>query len=256
MIGSTTTKPSISLAILTRVILFIWTSHHEPLYRLGKVNEKLSLRKRFLEMVITDLQWFVSALALCSSVKAAIMSGTVTKEHYFDEFLCKYLPQGHCLKLKTPFGTGPGATALDELGRTRLHDPRVLLWQFAERSKKQRETSCGGSPRLTSVARRLSVKRGPAGGTRLIAIRSTSSNENLILAAMRKAPSSAGSRGQRYAARLNVWSLMWALMLADARGGGSCGKRHQLLQFGGLLQGLPPIFGLRPAERIRRQRSK
>ena len=81
----------------------------------GKVNEKLSLRKRFLEMVITDLQWFVSALALCSSVKAAIMSGTVTKEHYFDEFLCKYLPQGHCLKLKTPFGTGRGATALYEL---------------------------------------------------------------------------------------------------------------------------------------------
>ena len=83
---------------------------------MGTVSKTPSLKTRFLEMVINDMQqWFLSALALCSNVKAAIMSGSVTNEHYFDEFLCKYLPQGHSLKLKTAFGTGRGATALYEL---------------------------------------------------------------------------------------------------------------------------------------------
>jgi len=35
----------------------------------GKVNEKWSLRKRFLEMAISDLRWFVSALALSAPSK-------------------------------------------------------------------------------------------------------------------------------------------------------------------------------------------
>jgi hypothetical protein len=69
-------------------------------------------RITFLKMVAADLRWFLSALTLCTQVKAAIMSGSVTGAHYFDEFLCKYLPMGYSLKLNIAFGVGRAATAL------------------------------------------------------------------------------------------------------------------------------------------------
>jgi hypothetical protein len=69
-------------------------------------------RTAFLKMVAADLHWFLSALALCTNVKAAIMSGTVTGDLYFDEFLRKYLPADHSLNLKFAIASGRGATAL------------------------------------------------------------------------------------------------------------------------------------------------
>lgn len=72
-------------------------------------------RAQFLGMVAADLRWFLSALALCSNAKAAIMSGSVTGAHYFDEFICKYLPSGYSLKLRVAFGTGRGATTLYDI---------------------------------------------------------------------------------------------------------------------------------------------
>jgi hypothetical protein len=69
-------------------------------------------RKHFIQMVAADMQWFLVALTFCRNLKGAIMSGSVTGVHYFDEFLSKYLPSGYTLKLHSPFGTGRGATAL------------------------------------------------------------------------------------------------------------------------------------------------
>ncbi len=82
---------------------------------MGTVSKTPSLRTRFLEMVASDMRFFLSALGLCSNVRAAVMSGSVTNAHYFDEFVCKYLPTGYSLKLETEFARGRGATTLYKL---------------------------------------------------------------------------------------------------------------------------------------------
>jgi hypothetical protein len=82
---------------------------------MGTLNDTPLLRTLFLQMVSADLQWFLSALALCRNIRGAIMSGTVTNAYYFDKFLLSSLPPSHSLKLKARFGTGTGATALYDL---------------------------------------------------------------------------------------------------------------------------------------------
>ena len=78
----------------------------------------------FLQMIAADMQWFLSALALCGRLKAAIMAGSVTNKFYFDEFLKAYLPPTHSLKLRTRFGSGRrGATALYDLTGPGLNVP-------------------------------------------------------------------------------------------------------------------------------------
>jgi hypothetical protein len=76
------------------------------------ISKNPALRTLFLQMVAADIQWFFSTIALCSNLKGAIMSGTVTNAHYFDKFLKKHLPTGYSLKPNTPFGSGKGATML------------------------------------------------------------------------------------------------------------------------------------------------
>ena len=88
-------------------------------------------RPLFLSMVSEDLKWFLSALALCTNVKSAIMSGSVTNAHYFDEFLRKYLPTGYSLRLRIAFAA--------DRGSTRLYD-------FVGPSFKIPVLFCGSSP--------------------------------------------------------------------------------------------------------------
>jgi len=71
-----------------------------PTISMGTLSKTPVLRTLFLKMASTDMQWFLSALALCSNLKAAIMSGSVTNAHYFDEFLRKHMPSGYTLKLR------------------------------------------------------------------------------------------------------------------------------------------------------------
>jgi len=54
--------------------------------KMSKDDRKLFLQE-FLQMIAADMQWFLSALALCRNLKGAIMSGSVTGQYYFDEFL-------------------------------------------------------------------------------------------------------------------------------------------------------------------------
>lgn len=95
-------------------------------YRTDAVHLDLSSRatksmgsvdpKAFIEMVVADMGWFLSALALAKNLKAAIMSGSVTKKYYFDEFLRAHLPPSHRLTLRQALETKPrGATALYDL---------------------------------------------------------------------------------------------------------------------------------------------
>jgi hypothetical protein len=65
----------------------------------------------FRQMIAADMTWFLSVLALSSSVKGAIMCGSVTNRFYFDEFLCKHLPSNYRLKPRTP-RSGRGSTAI------------------------------------------------------------------------------------------------------------------------------------------------
>lgn len=73
------------------------------------------------QMVVSDLQWFLSALALCRNVKAAIMAGSVTNANrdYLDKFLQAHLPS-HSLTLRQPLGvkgdSGPPTALYDLVG--------------------------------------------------------------------------------------------------------------------------------------------
>ncbi|MGO9097795.1 MAG: hypothetical protein ACLQGV_21540 [Bryobacteraceae bacterium] len=79
---------------------------------MSKDERKLFLQD-FRQMIAADMQWFLSTLALCRNLKAAIMSGSVTGKCYFDEFLQAYLPPLHSLKLRRLLGPKDrGATAL------------------------------------------------------------------------------------------------------------------------------------------------
>ena len=69
-------------------------------------------KRLFLQMISADVRWFFSAIALCSNLKGAIMSGTVTNEYYFDELVKKLLPSGYSLNVNIRFGAGRGATTL------------------------------------------------------------------------------------------------------------------------------------------------
>ena len=81
-------------------------------------------RTLFLQMIAADMQCFLSALALCGNLKAAVMSGSVTGKYYFDEFLTAHLPSAYSLKIRTRLGHGPrGATALYDLTGPGLNVP-------------------------------------------------------------------------------------------------------------------------------------
>jgi hypothetical protein len=82
--------------------------------------------QRFRQMVAADLQWFLSALAICQNLKAAIMAGAVTNDRrdYLDAFRQSHLPSSHSLKLRQLLGPkGPGATALYDFVGPQLSIP-------------------------------------------------------------------------------------------------------------------------------------
>jgi hypothetical protein len=70
-------------------------------------------RNLFLKMIVSDLMWFLSALALCPKIEAGLMAGSVTGRFYMDEFIRRYLPSDHSLKTHTSLGGAQrGATAV------------------------------------------------------------------------------------------------------------------------------------------------
>ena len=79
-------------------------------------------RTMFLQMIESDMKWFLQVLGLCRSLKAAIMAGSVTGRYYFDEFLLAKLPEAFSIKLRTRFGAKQrGATALYDLSGPSLN---------------------------------------------------------------------------------------------------------------------------------------
>lgn len=85
--------------------------------KLSKPDYKVFVQL-FRQMVAADLHWFLSALAICRNLKAAIMAGSVTNDRrdYLDAFLQSHLPSSHSLRLRQLLGPkGPGATALYDL---------------------------------------------------------------------------------------------------------------------------------------------
>jgi hypothetical protein len=81
-------------------------------------------RTQFLQMIESDMKWFLRSLALCSNLKAAIMSGSVTGKYYFDEFLLAKLPKPFSVQLRTRFDLKRrGATALYDLSGPNLNLP-------------------------------------------------------------------------------------------------------------------------------------
>ena len=99
----------------------------------AKKLSNLDLRlfvQRFREMVIADLLWFISTLALCPNVKAAIMAGAVTnrRRDYLDQFLQEHLPRTHKLTLRRYLELQrPGATALYDLVGPQLSIPVLFV---------------------------------------------------------------------------------------------------------------------------------
>jgi len=90
-----------------------------------------SFVERLREMVAADLQWFLSALALCRNVKGAIMAGAVTNDSrdYLDRFLQAHLPPSHSLKLRRLLESKrrTGGTALYDLLGPQLSIPVLFV---------------------------------------------------------------------------------------------------------------------------------
>jgi hypothetical protein len=84
--------------------------------------------QRYREMEAADLPWFLSALALCQNVKAAIMAGSVgndPREDYLDTLLQTHLPTLYSLKLRPCIQPKKkyGATVLYDLTGPGLNIP-------------------------------------------------------------------------------------------------------------------------------------
>lgn len=97
--------------------------------KLSKPENKLFVQ-RLREMVAADFPWFISTLALCSNLKAAIMAGSVTNDRrdYLDRFLRAHLPPAHSLNLRQFLEPErPGATALYDLVGPRLNLPVLFV---------------------------------------------------------------------------------------------------------------------------------
>jgi hypothetical protein len=78
----------------------------------------------FVRMVANDLLWLPSTLGLCPQIRGALISGSVTKKYYIDEFLRRYLRSPWSLKLTSRLGDAHrGATSLYELVGPDRHIP-------------------------------------------------------------------------------------------------------------------------------------
>lgn len=104
---------------------------------MGRVSNSKTLRPLFLKMLADDMQWFLLWLAHCPNLKAAIMAGTVTKAHYFDEFLSKHLPSGYSLRVEASNGSCRGATKLYTLAGPRFELP-VLFCRKSPSDRKDK----------------------------------------------------------------------------------------------------------------------
>jgi hypothetical protein len=81
-------------------------------------------RTQFLQMIESDLKWFLRSLGFCHNLKAAIMAGSVTGRYYFDEFLLAKLPKPFAITQRIRFELKPrGATALYDLRGPNLNVP-------------------------------------------------------------------------------------------------------------------------------------
>jgi len=81
-------------------------------------------RKQFLQMIESDMKWFLQSLGLCRDLQAVIISGSVTGKYYFDEFLLAKLTNPFGFKLRTQLGAQKrGATALYDISGPNLNVP-------------------------------------------------------------------------------------------------------------------------------------
>ena len=64
-------------------------------------------RTQFLQMIESDLKWFLRSLGLCHYLKAAIIAGSVTGRYYFDEFLLAKLPKPFAITQRIRFELKP-----------------------------------------------------------------------------------------------------------------------------------------------------
>jgi hypothetical protein len=81
-------------------------------------------RTQFLQMIESDLKWFLRSLGLCHNLKAAIMAGSVTGRYYFDEFLLAKLPKPFAITQRIRFELKPRAdTELYDLRGPNLNVP-------------------------------------------------------------------------------------------------------------------------------------
>lgn len=116
-------------------------------------------RHLFVRMVAGDLTTFIETLKLCRSVKAGLMSGSVTGRYYFDEFLSRYLPASYKLRLRERLEVrARGATSLYELVGPELQMP-VLFCSTSP--------SGDGGIRLRDEVKRNFMQLGRAGFQRL-----------------------------------------------------------------------------------------
>ena len=64
-------------------------------------------RTQFLQMIESDLKWFLRPLGLCHYLKGAIIAGSVTGRYYFDEFLLAKLPKPFAITQRIRFELKP-----------------------------------------------------------------------------------------------------------------------------------------------------
>jgi hypothetical protein len=64
-------------------------------------------RTQFLQMIESDLKWFLRPLGLCHYLKGAIIAGSVTGRYYFDEFLLVKLPRPFAITQRIRFELKP-----------------------------------------------------------------------------------------------------------------------------------------------------
>jgi hypothetical protein len=127
--------------------------------RTGKITKATfnNFVQSFRAMVAADLTWFFSALALCPTLKAAIMAGTVANDarrDYLYQVLQANLPSGYSLTARRELPPKScGDTALYDLVGTQLNLPIL----FVSESPSAGRGSTSGMKIANAVQQHLSL---------------------------------------------------------------------------------------------------